>query len=286
MFMGCLSAYTFYILGRMCDQDNAESLTDLWKKYIGKGSGLVTMSILFFTLGAALTYSICLGDTFSSLAQTVGLTGWMTWRQTSILAVTITALWPLCNLKNLAALAPFSIVGVVGTLVTCLFMIIRCVQPSGPYRLPSGTFLSTLAPTMLPEFGTRGICNLLSPSALVLASMCNCAFICHYSAADFLQVFGHNSGSSRLSKYKKLVLLGFSSVFAINAVTLIFGFLTFGGNCSGLVLNNYSTLDIGATLSRLFIALSVIGGFPFLINASRQTFFELQNDNSGAYIFV
>lgn len=57
----------------MCDAEDADSLTDLWNKDIGKGSGIVTLSILIFTLGAALTYSICLGDAFSSLAQTMGL---------------------------------------------------------------------------------------------------------------------------------------------------------------------------------------------------------------------
>lgn len=72
-FMACLSAYSFYMIGRMCHADGAESLPELWSKDIGKGSGVVTLSILIFTLGAALTYSIVLGDSFSSLAQTFGL---------------------------------------------------------------------------------------------------------------------------------------------------------------------------------------------------------------------
>lgn len=73
LFMGCLSAYSFYMIGRLCSEDGGDSLTDLWNKNVGKGGGVVTLSILVFTLGAALTYSICLGDAFSSLAHTVGL---------------------------------------------------------------------------------------------------------------------------------------------------------------------------------------------------------------------
>lgn len=80
-----------------------------------------------------------------------------------------------------------------------------------------------------------------------------------------------------MAKFRKLVIFGFSGVFAINAAILVFGFLTFGGNCNGIVLNNYSTVDIGATICRLLMALCVIGGFPFLINASRQTFFDLKD---------
>jgi len=163
----------------------------------------------------------------------------------------------------------------VGTIVTCLFMILRCVQPSGPYRLPDGSFLSTLAPAMLPVFGTRSIRNILSPSSLVLASMCNVAYLAHYAAPDFYHVLGNDSDGRTMAKFKKLVLFGFGGVFAINAAILISGFLTFGGNCNGIVLNNYSTMDIGATLCRLLMALCVIGGFPFLVNAARQTFFEL-----------
>jgi len=55
------------------DEEDADSLTDLWNKNIGKGGPFVTLTILIFTLGAALTYSIVLGDTFSSLAETIGL---------------------------------------------------------------------------------------------------------------------------------------------------------------------------------------------------------------------
>ena len=275
MFMGMLSAYSFYVVGRMCDADGADSLTDLWKQNIGKGSEVVNLSILIFTMGAALTYSIVLGDAFSSLAETLGLQGWLIARQTSILAITLTALWPLCNLKNLAALAPFSVVGVVGTIVTCLFMVLRCVQPSGPYRLPDGAFLSTLAPAFLPSFGTKGIRNMLSPASLVLASMCNCAFTAHYSAGDFYNVLGGRNSGATLSKFKKLVWFGFGGVFAINAAILVAGFLTFGGACKGIVLNNYSTADFGATVCRLLMALCVVGGFPFLINASRKTLFEM-----------
>lgn len=115
---------------------------------------------------------------------------------------------------------------------------------------------------------------MLSPSSLVLASMCNTAFMAHYSAPDFLHVLGKDS-SNVLSKFKRLTIFGFSGVFLINVAILAFGFLTFGGNCNGIVLNNYSTLDVGATICRLLMAVSVIGGFPFLIHAARQTFFDL-----------
>jgi sodium-coupled neutral amino acid transporter 11 len=56
---------------------------------------------------------------------------------------------------------------------------------------------------------------------------------------------------------------------------MTFGFLTFGGNSMGVILNNFSTFDTGATVCRLLTAISVIGGYPFLISACRGELLEL-----------
>jgi len=130
----------------------------------------------------------------------------------------------------------------------------------------------------MPSFGTKSVRSMLSPSSLILAAMCNTAFMAHFAAPDFYHVLGSKDSEKAMMKFKRLVIFGFSGVVLINAAILAFGFLTFGGNCNGIVLNNYSTLDMGATICRLLMALSVIGGFPFLINASRQTLFKL-NEN-------
>jgi hypothetical protein len=58
---------------------------------------------------------------------------------------------------------------------------------------------------------------------------------------------------------------------------MTFGFLTFGGNAMGVILNNFSTFDKGATVCRLLTAISVIGGYPFLISACRGEILELYN---------
>jgi amino acid permease len=193
------------------------------------------------------------------------------------MAVTFTALWPLCNLSSLAALAPFSAVGIVGVLVTCGFMAFRCLSPSSPYALPTGAFLPVLAPALRPSFGTTY--NLLSPSSLILASISASAFLAHYLAPDFYHVLGGKDSNNIMGKFRRLVIFGFGGVCLINVAIMAFGFLTFGGNCSGIILNNYSTADMGATICRLLMALCVIGGFPFLINASRSTFLQLTGQN-------
>jgi Transmembrane amino acid transporter protein len=56
---------------------------------------------------------------------------------------------------------------------------------------------------------------------------------------------------------------------------LSFGFLTFGGNAQGNVLNNYAVSDLGATLSRFLVAVSVASGYPFLFSAGRSSALSL-----------
>jgi sodium-coupled neutral amino acid transporter 11 len=157
-------------------------------------------------------------------------------------------------------------------------MAFRYLSPSSPYALIDGAFLPTLAPTLQPVFGSKF--NLLSPSSLILASISACSFLGHYLAPDFYHVLGRKETDKHImKKFRRLTLFSFGGVCLINVAILAFGFLTFGGNSSGIILNNYSTADVGATICRLLMALSVIGSFPFLINASRSTFFQLTSQN-------
>lgn len=58
----------------MCNVDGTKSLGELWDKAIGKESSwLINLSAFMFAMGAALAYSIVLGDAFSSLTETIGL---------------------------------------------------------------------------------------------------------------------------------------------------------------------------------------------------------------------
>jgi sodium-coupled neutral amino acid transporter 11 len=53
------------------------------------------------------------------------------------------------------------------------------------------------------------------------------------------------------------------------------GFLTFGGNSAGFILDNYSYRDPWATLSRFGIALSVIFAYPLLFQGGRDGLWDL-----------
>lgn len=81
--LGTISAYTFHLIGRLVQVANAEStdgtekvtsLGQLWDKEIGESSSyLITLACFLVCYGTCLAYSIVLGDTFNSLANSVGL---------------------------------------------------------------------------------------------------------------------------------------------------------------------------------------------------------------------
>ena len=81
--------------------------------------------------------------------------------------------------------------------------------------------------------------------------------------------------SDVLGSFFRVSLGGFLSTTIINCLIMAFGFLTFGGNAMGVILNNFSTLDKGATVCRFLTAISVLGGYPFLIRACRGEILEL-----------
>jgi solute carrier family 38 (sodium-coupled neutral amino acid transporter), member 11 len=243
----------------------------MWEIEVGENSSwIVSLATLTCCLGCALTYSIVLGDTFQSLALTAGFSGIWATRYTSILTISFLALYPLSRLQSLAALAPVSMVGVFGIVVTCIFMGSRYFGSA--YRLPNGALLSTLAPTLLPSFQART--SQTNPmSALILGSMSATAFLSHFAAPDFLNLL--KQGPTTLRDYGRLTLQSFTGVALINIAILTFGFLTFGGNSAGMVLNNYSNLDLGASVCRLLMAVSVIGGYPFLLRACNSSLVRL-----------
>jgi sodium-coupled neutral amino acid transporter 11 len=61
----------------------------------------------------------------------------------------------------------------------------------------------------------------------------------------------------------------------VNCLVMAFGFLTFGGNSQGVILNNYSTADVGASICRLLMVVCVTGGYPFMIAGCRGEILEL-----------
>ena len=199
--LGAISAYAFSLTARMCAANDAVSLGEAWKKAIGeKTSWIVPAALAALTVGTCIAYAIILGDTFSSIAVTVGARGFLATRHASIL-VCAASLLPLCMLKSLAALAPSSVIGVFGVIFTGGFLGLRLKQ--GAYAA-GGTYALAVAPALRPVFGAVGA-KPLFPSSLVLISMVATAYMAHFSAP---QVRLHRSHANRTTRVKCVTQAG------------------------------------------------------------------------------
>ena len=220
LLLGTISAYTFHLLGRLTaivdderlkkngsDAISVTSIGQLWDHEVGASSSwLISLVVLITCYGTCLAYSITLGDTFKSLAETVGLTGLLSTRRFNVAAISLLGVYPMARLKSLAALAPISISGVVGILVTCIVMALRAM-PSGAYSAATAgratNYLGSLAPGLTPSFGVMGLRG--PKSLLVVSSMIATAFLVHMSGPEFYQTLKDKSPT----RFATLSTIGF-----------------------------------------------------------------------------
>ena len=224
--LGAISAYTFHLLGRLTVVANNEStdssseakftsIGQLWEKEVGASSSWLVSAAIFLTcFGTCLAYSITLGDTFTSLAQTFRISGVFATRRVNIVAISLLGVYPLSCLKSLAALAPVSLTGIVGILITCAVMTIRAL-PGGAYSSTAASgatnYLASLPFNLRPSFGSVG---LRSPkSLLILSSMTATAFLVHMAGPEVYQTLQNPT----LSRFGKLSAIGFGSTALISA---------------------------------------------------------------------
>jgi amino acid permease len=239
---------------------------ETWEDTMGyKGGLVVSLTNMLKPALGNLAYSMILADTFRSLFETAGI---IITRDVCLLMVTFVGILPLCLMKNLDALAPFSILGTAGIILTAVCMAIRYFD--GTYSLEhDGIFLKDLPGDKQPVFGEYN--GAWTGAVLVFAAMIFEAFVAHYNAPRFMTELKDNS----MTRFRIVCgnAFGFSSL--IYVLMTAFGFLTFGGNCDGYILNNYSTNDHLATICRVAIAFSILFTYPITFMGFRDGFLDV-----------
>jgi amino acid permease len=208
-----------------------------------------------------MAYSMVLADTFSALLGSS--------RNPTLLVVTGVILLPLCLLKNLSSLAPFSLLGVMGMAYTAIAMGVRYFD--GSYALPDGKLVTQVAKELQPSFGSKGVEAAFSANSLILVCMLATAFLAHFNAPKFYNELKDNT----MPRFNQVVSWSFGISIVLMGVMTTLGFLTFGENCSGLVLNNYSTNDLWMSGSRIAVAVSLVFSYPLAFSGCRDGLVEL-----------
>ncbi len=266
---GTIFGYYFIILGRICSLTSSSTFRGAWEKTVKHGTSLVILSNLLKPALGNLSLTIILTDTLQKLLQTAGFN---TSRTAVLLLCTVLGLLPLCLIKSLATLAPFSIVGLMSMLATGIAMGIRYFDGSYDY---GGKFVNDLSPQLRPsfEFGSPYTSQngdsgdyLFSPQILVLACMLFEAFIAHYNAPRFYVELKHNT----TKRFMMLSTISFLASSLFYAYIACVGFLTFGENADGYIINNYSTNDVIATICRVAIFIAVLLTYPIVFIGFRD----------------
>jgi len=265
--IGAIAAYNFSLLGRLCAITGATSYKSAWELSVGESTAWIPgSSCVIKTFFAILAYSMVLGDTFSALFRTFGLS---VSREKALIGLTATVLLPLCMLKDLASLAPFSLAGIAGMLYTAVAMAIRFFDKS--YANPESAFVLDMAENLKPALGDKGASAVFSSNAFILICMLSTAYMAHFNAPKFYLELQDNT----IERWNTVVgtSYGISILFFIGIAVM--GFSTFGGNCNGFILNNYSTKDALMGFSRVAVAFALVFTYPLAFVGCRDGLLEM-----------
>lgn len=107
--------------------------------------------------------------------------------------------------------------------------------------------------------------------------MISTAYVCHYNAPKFYS----DLKEKNLTNYSNIIKTSFSFAFIMYILMMSIGYLTFGGNSTGLILNNYANQDLLATIARIAIGTGIICTYPLTFSALRDILFDFFNVNQG-----
>jgi len=128
-----------------------------------------------------------------------------------------------------------------------------------------------LTKEQLPHFGDNGIESFFTPYSLVLVSVISTAYIAHYNAPKFYDELK----DATPKRFDIVVMFAFGISGIVMSIIGCVGFMTFGDASSGFILDNYSTNDVLASLSRIGVSLSVTFSYPLPFSGGRDGIMDL-----------
>uniref|UniRef100_A0A7S2VQT0 Amino acid transporter transmembrane domain-containing protein n=1 Tax=Zooxanthella nutricula TaxID=1333877 RepID=A0A7S2VQT0_9DINO len=261
-------AYSFTLIARSCELTGTDTFRGAWVKTLGAKSAWIISAANTLMAGAGcLQYVVVLTDAGTSLAAAAGAPPLLASRSVVLLSIMGLVLLPLSFLESCKQLQYTSAFGIAGVLYYIAAMVLRFAQ--GAYA-PGGALHRAIAPALRPSFGATGG-SFWSPKALVLVSMLNTAYVCHYNAPKFYRELEARS----IPRFAVLACLGFGLSGLLYVVGLSASFLTFGGHSAGFIFNNYAASDTLFVIARVMVSFVMLCTYPLLFVAFRDGASEL-----------
>jgi len=263
--LGAVSGYTFSVLGRVCHATGGNTHKECCLELDARIQAQVMSIANVLKAGMGCwTYAIVIADSCSRVAHFYGLTGIFAGREAVLVVIAVAVLAPLCLQKDLSVLSYTSFIGICGEIFIIVFMQWRYVD--GSYSA-GGKYHQLVQQEDRPEFPIGVDFFRVSAGSFVLFGALSTAFMAHYNAPKYYsQLRGHCP-----QRFDAAVGLAFVLCLGIYLWIMTVGYLTFGENSQGLILNNYAEADPFAAVARLSISVAVIFGFPLVFTAFRDS---------------
>jgi len=272
-----ISTYSFFLIGKLCIDNDSMSYKDLWNKaFKKKYSWLVDVAILSNCVCGSVCYVILFGDFGSHLFESFGksLDNRLIMLlchiplQLMILPKSLDSLKPLCIVGMIAAFYFMCYSGYIGS----RFLIVDYPDEVQPHIRP------------LSEHIFRFRAAWLSPFATLCSS-----FMAHYNAPRFLNEMKNRETEA----FQKATIFGFLLSFIPNFIVMLFGFIAMnsygfdeekGEKKSGNIIKIFVDLvgkkDPALLVCTILYFINVIISYPFLFFSIRDTIIALIYPNN------
>eukprot|EP00434_Breviolum_minutum_P033714 symbB.v1.2.029833.t1/scaffold3306.1/size59376/3 len=259
--------YSFWSIGRCCEATHSKSHGDVGLCVTNGKTFAMVMEVvnLLKTTLTCTAYALVIGKNSADVWTAAGQEGsWFVSARGSFLIILVVILLPLCLLRDLSKLAFSSLFGLACEAGVVVFMIVRLF--TGEYRV-GGDFYDSQEPGTQLSWGEEDGPDLFTVdlSVFVLIGSMSTAFLAHYNAPKFY----HQLRARSSRTFLKATAGGYTIALLLFATCMIVGYLTFGKNCHGNILHNYSPEDSWATVSRVAMLLATICGFPIAFTGLR-----------------
>jgi len=250
----------FLLIGYCCSKTGARTFRELWRSAMGaKTEKTVDVVLFFHTLFSCVGYVTMIGDfCIKSASGLMPDSIFARRRESSILVISLFAIFPLCLYKNLDPLKYTSVVGLAITAVSCAYIFYDVIANAEEYGAGE-TLQSHFWYVQLDMFKTLALFN--------------GSFSAHYNAPTYYAEL----------KEKSFFNYMMVSFYAFGIATLLFtafglaGFARFGDEVLGNVLKSYSPDDPMIQLSWFCMMVSTVFNFPHAFQRMRSSFNALMN---------
>ena len=254
LLVGCLSAFTFGLIGILCGETKSHSYRQVCEKILGRQSGIIVDAILaLYALPCCIGYGVFTCDCMRVMLVEIfpeAREEFYTSRGFIGIVLTIGVLLPLCSMRTLNSLTFTSVLGLGAILYCYIFVAMDLANHSDLITVNLAQHMWT--PPSGSIFALFPIANIYSS-----------CFLVHYNSSKFFYEL-KNPTPRRvviMSYVSTLTVMIFCGSFAV------MGFARFGEATPGNLLKGYSS----AYAVWIATTIAMITTYPFDFDAGRRS---------------